>query len=275
MFGTQSPFGVPDLPNAYDLLSRLGSKEVVVVGARSLDRSAFGRWHRLQGTSADYTVTLPPAQGNEDRLIGFRVPASATASRLYTLDGYGSETIDGATTRVLWAEESAVLRCDGSNWFKVAGKSRPMFCQMYLSSDVGPLAQASVTKVDVDAVGGDNTGLMADTTNKRINIKRTSSYLVKGGLTASDSAGSGIDVAIPRFIVIVQKNAATTVAQGEGNAPIGSYAIAHVIAPADLVAGDHLQLYYYQDGGNTLHHLLGDPGYVDIDTMNCVELPSW
>jgi hypothetical protein len=262
------------LYQVFDMLSPLAAgAEVAVTGATT---ALIDRWHKISGTSADYTITLPAAAGNGGKFIGFRVLAAASASKFYTLDGNSSETIDGATTRVLWAEETAVLLCDGSNWFKVAGKPRPMVCQMYLNNQVGPLANAAVTSIPIDDTGVDNTGGMADEANNRINIKRTGLYLVKAGLNFNGDAGAPLTAAINRAIAIAQVSTGpATVAQGEGHGHIGTYAIAVAIAPANLTAGENLTLHYYQDGGAAAQYLGGGAGYVDIETLNCVEVPSW
>jgi hypothetical protein len=262
------------LYQVFDMLSPLAAgAEVAVTGATT---ALIDRWHKISGTSADYTITLPAAAGLGGRFIGFRVLGAAAASKFYTLDGNSGETIDGATTRVLWAEETAVLLCDGSNWFKVAGKPRPMVCQMYLNNQVGPLANAAVTQVPIDDTGVDNTGAMANEGSNRIDIKRTGLYVVKAGLAFNGNAGASLATAIGRAIVIGQVNTGpATVAQGEGHGHVGGYAIAVAIAPVNLTAGENLTLHYYQDGGATDQYLGGSAGYVDIETLNCTEVPSW
>jgi hypothetical protein len=107
----------------WDALSTLVNSPVSITGTTSLTSSAFGAWQVCSGTSSNYAVTLPNPSGNAGKLIGFRMATGLT--KLVTLTQYGSETIDGAATRVMWAGETAVLLTDGTNWFKVAGKSIP------------------------------------------------------------------------------------------------------------------------------------------------------
>jgi hypothetical protein len=107
-----------------DFLAKLHDAEISVTGAVT---ATIGRMHVCSGTSADYTVTLPAASGNTGKFIGFRMASGLT--KLVTLDGNSAETIDGLTTRIMRFNESAILFCDGSNWFKVAGRSVPMYAR--------------------------------------------------------------------------------------------------------------------------------------------------
>ncbi len=104
-----------------DKLSVLTAAEISVTTTATL---TIGRMHVCSGTTANYTVTLPAATGNAGKFVGVRMSPAMT--RLVTLDGNGSETIDGTPTRIMWAGESAILMCDGSNWCKVGGSSKPI-----------------------------------------------------------------------------------------------------------------------------------------------------
>jgi hypothetical protein len=95
-------------------------------------------------------VVLPTAVGNAGQTIGFRV----TSTKLITLDGAGSETIDGSPTRIMWAGESAVLISDGSNWHKIGGKTIPLVCQLTRSSsDLSYTTGWTVVPMDAQAIG--------------------------------------------------------------------------------------------------------------------------
>lgn len=164
--------------SGYDFVSPLVSAEASISGTTTLTSAAFGRMHVCSGTSADYAVTLPAVAGNAGKFIGFRMAAGLT--KLVTLDGNASELIDGAQTRVMWANETAILMCDGSAWVKISGKSIPMTCEMYPVSAL-TIAHDVNTKIPLEATVKDNTGAMADpTTNKHINVKRPGIYRVQG-----------------------------------------------------------------------------------------------
>lgn len=70
-------------------------------------------------TAGAITANLPPAASSLGRVIvAKKVDASGNA---VTLDGNGSETIDGATTLALPAQwDKATLVCDGAAWFRLA-----------------------------------------------------------------------------------------------------------------------------------------------------------
>lgn len=61
------------------------------------------------------TVDLPKASAFTGRVLSV-IKVDATGNAV-TLDGYGSETINGATTHALAAQwDSATVYSDGSNW---------------------------------------------------------------------------------------------------------------------------------------------------------------
>lgn len=49
-----------------------------------------------------------------------------TSTYLVTVTGNGSDTIDGVNTRIMWANEVAELKSNGTTWTKIGGKSIPM-----------------------------------------------------------------------------------------------------------------------------------------------------
>lgn len=106
-----------------DLLSPLLNNEVGVTSAGALN---FGKMHSCTATSADYTVTLPSPSSNAGKLVGIRIASSST--KLVTVDAGAGNTIDGQRTRIMWANEVAILVAngDGTSWTKIAGKTLPM-----------------------------------------------------------------------------------------------------------------------------------------------------
>jgi hypothetical protein len=69
-------------------------------------------------TSAALTVTLYSAVGNKGRTIA--VKKTDSSANAVTVDGAGSETIDGSATASLSSQWSAkTLQSDGSNWFVI------------------------------------------------------------------------------------------------------------------------------------------------------------
>lgn len=66
-------------------------------------------------TGGNSTVNLPSAASSSGRVLN--VKHSSVSGNTVTIDGNAAETIDGSLTLVLNSFQSAVLLCDGSNWY--------------------------------------------------------------------------------------------------------------------------------------------------------------
>jgi hypothetical protein len=152
-----------------DIVSTLVETEVVITAAATLQ---LNKMHVCAGTTADYTVTLPAASGNAGKIIGVRM--SVLLTKYVTIDGNGTELIDGSQTRIMWAGESAILLCDGVGWSKISGKSIPMAGQLY-NSALSLFAANTATKI---ATNSSDWGNLADTTNQRLVVGRTGRYIL-------------------------------------------------------------------------------------------------
>lgn len=77
--------------------------------------AVVGTFYLADVSGGDFTITLPAASGNSGKRIGVKL-ITGTANTL-TIDGNGSETIDGSITQTLDIQyDSLTLLCDGSNW---------------------------------------------------------------------------------------------------------------------------------------------------------------
>jgi hypothetical protein len=225
---------------AGDMLSVLSSAEISVTTTATL---TIGRMHVCSGTSADYTVTLPAVSGNAGKFVGVRMAPGLT--KFVTVDGASAETIDGAASRLMWAQESAILMCDGSTWTKVAGRSRAMLCTMARSANVSVTANTN-TKIDIDTTLVDNTALMADTTNKRIYARRTGNYRLYPTARINVGADS------PRMNVWADLNGGTNYnSLGEASALNGAYATVSRSEVKALTAGDYMEISVFTDVSST------------------------
>lgn len=86
-------------------------------------KADHGALIKCDATSAAFTITLPPAATAGS---GFEIAIKKTdaGANAITIDGDGSETIDGATTLVLAGQyDAAILRCDGSSWEITSSKT--------------------------------------------------------------------------------------------------------------------------------------------------------
>lgn len=254
-----------------DMLSVLNAAEIGVTGATTL---TVNRMHVCSGTSADYTVTLPAASGNAGRFVGVRMASGLT--RLVTVDGNGSETIDGALTRVMWSQEAAILLCDGSNWFKVAGKSRPMTAGLIGTGSGASVSPNTWTRIPLNSSESDSTGRMVNTASNRIDIVRPADYLVLAvGMGGGDSTGGAtVSAATGYLIVSVQKNQASPsgtgrVVQSIGAAPAGGYPTGTAQGVIPLATGDFLNLQFF--ASTTLFYIYGSAGCA----IRIAEVPSW
>lgn len=66
-----------------------------------------------------FTVTLPTAVGIAGRIYTFK--HVGTSAQPATIDGYGSETIDGSTTKSVGSYAYWSIQSDGSNWHVISG----------------------------------------------------------------------------------------------------------------------------------------------------------
>lgn len=241
-----------------------GLTEISVTGTST---ATIGRMYVCSGTSADYTLTLPAASGNTGKIITVRMATGLT--KLVTLDGNASETIDGALTRVMWAGESAILLCDGSNWFKIGGKSKPMSGRMARVAALANLTDDAYTAVPLDTSNYDNGG-MVDTSNSRFNILRPSLYLCNAILQIDGGSGSG---AIDFFGPAIYKSTSTAIADTGITAAAGGYIAVGVSATANLVAGDIVRLRVYHNrasGGSNYGLFVSNPNFLEL-----IEQPQW
>lgn len=67
--------------------------------------------------AASMTITLPAASTMTGKSLTI-IKTDSDLAKTVTIDGNASETINGATTYVLYTQyESVTIKCDGSNWF--------------------------------------------------------------------------------------------------------------------------------------------------------------
>jgi hypothetical protein len=252
-----------------DYLSALTGAEIAITTTATL---TINRQHLISGTSADYTVTLPAASGNADNFIGIRI--SPVATKLFTLDGNGSEKIDEALTKIMWAGESAMLYCDGSNWFKVAGKTIPMTAKLYLGTTQS-LPNSTLTVVFLDTVASNPTGLMANTANNRIDILRPGKYEAIVCPIWCDAGGGAIDNPMLVDTFIDKSGTLTEVSAAFYYSIAAIYPNFTYSGVFDLVAGDYLRFRMRQTGSGT-QGIYGDASLANGPAnLTVIEYPTW
>jgi len=99
-----------------------GSGDNLSVTSPKTGNYTAGNWEfvlvNLAGASGDVTITLPAASANKQVAIKIN---SLAMGREVIVDGSGSETIDGLTTRIMNTDyESMHLISDGNAWWRIS-----------------------------------------------------------------------------------------------------------------------------------------------------------
>jgi hypothetical protein len=256
--------------------STIGPSEISITGAATLTSTAFGKQHVCSGTSADYAVTLPSASGNAGRIISIRMSEALT--KFVTITAAGGSLIDGSATRIMWAQESCQLQCDGANWTKISGKSRPMMASGENGAGVS-VSNITNTPISLATTIRDGTGAMIDTVSsiKVIRIKRSGNYQISALVTLS-RAGSyaGFEAYCAPFINSV--SALATSPSFLSVVPTSYDGVANTFAHIALsgtryfTAADYVCLGAYQNTGGTMTTRTVN---VVRPNLSVIEIPEW
>lgn len=215
------------------------------------------KWNIVTASGA-LTETLPSPVAGEVVAVGI----GTTSTNLVTVSQHSSENIDGQATRIMWAGESAILRSDGTNWFKMAGRSIPMAAEMSTSAPQ-TIGYNSVTNVAYNTANYDNTGLMVDVTNNRAKCLRSGTYVGQIYSAWGNSAFSYNDIVTWGYMF--------TGGSGQFRAPLtaGSFPTwSLAVVTAAAVAGDYATGQAYHAGYNAGNGTLTSIFYI-------TEVPTW
>ncbi len=226
--------------------------------------AVIGRLNVCSGTSANYTVTLPAVSGNSGKYIGFRMAAGLT--KLVTLDGDGTETIDGATTRVMYAKETALLYCDGTTWTKMAGKTLPLAGAITgTQTNTVSCANGTPGKAPVTGTEYDTSGLMCDSaTNKRINVVRAGLYHLAASVFYESIANANL---VKYLQVSVNGTADGTMYADNPALNSGSNTRIRLTRPRVFAVNDYVEIYGLHYGASN------EP--VSLLRSELIEVPAW
>lgn len=173
-----------------DLLNSLSGKGIdygsviSVTAAATLDAAALGRIVVCSGTSADYTVVLPPVSESAGKRLLLIMDSALT--KLVTIDGNAAETIDGAANRILWGGEVAELLCNGVEWKKVGGKSIPFNCKIN-NSQAQSFTPGQYDLIQLNQVVS-GAAIMLDAVNYGIKTPRSGLYLLDASSSNNTAA---------------------------------------------------------------------------------------
>ena len=246
---------------ASDLLSTLTGAEISITAATT---ATISRMHVCSGTTANYTVTLPAAAGNAGKLIGFRMLPGLT--KLVTLDGNASELIDLALTRIMWAGETATLICDGSNWFKIFGKTIPMMAKSYVSGTSQTIGHGTATKIALNTNDFTSAAEMWDSANNRMVAVRPGKYVAGYSLVYHNMNGASANTQVKAYL------AGAEVVNDSREASSGSYPTPKCTVFVTAAANDYFEAYALQMSGN------GQTLYMNEPKLNFVQIseqPTW
>ncbi len=252
-------------PGAISLASLLGTLGIVdyadpvlITGA---DTATPNRHHICTGTSADYPVTLPPADDYEGATLSFQMSTPAALTKLVTLDGDGFD-INGQEQRIMWANEYCLLRSDGVEWKKQSGLTIPMMASISRSGspqsiDVGfERVTTNLTLID--------GGMEINVSDASLNARRDGVYQISisGQWYVSNLADN------VGLYVEVNADQDTSFPQVKSDCGTATTFLQHGASlPVPLEAGDEVILWAIQDGADAVNLM----GHV----LAAVELPTW
>jgi hypothetical protein len=224
------------------------------VSAKSADFTAgvvTNTAYHCDVSGASRTATLPASSGNAGLVLEFKL-TTAPAGNTLTIDGNSSETIDGATTLVLYAlNESVTLLCDGSNW-KILNDGRIPHRCLLTNNAAQTISNSTLTIVTFNTETFDDYGMHSTSSNTgRINILRTGQYWMFA-FTIFASATAGLRQ------IYYKVNGSYTQAT---IFPIAAGSETQVYFPAlvNLTAGDYVEMVvWHSNGGNLNINNLGN-----------------
>ncbi len=213
--------------------------------------------------AANYAITLPAASSCLHKTIIISIPVYNY--NLVTVSTGGSGTIDGLEERIMWANESAVLWSDGTDWHKTAGRSVPLSCRLIRTTSMA-VPTATVWKIDMTDVDFDNSGLMTDLAFGRIKCVRGGLYQCQARTTFGALAAS--------TIVQVRIHINSDVrAYDIRECVLGGYPSPEVTLTTTLLVDDLVYNYAFQTSG--LDGNLYYDGDVQTQSLEVIELPQW
>ena len=255
---------------SFDMLSTLVNAESSITTTAS--PTTFDTMYVCSGTSADYTVGLPSPTGNANKIMAFRMDPALT--KLVTLDAGAGVLIDGQRTRIMWANEVAILKVNGAadGWTKIGGKTIPMIVslatsanQTFLSGVWTLLSTAFATAIIKQAPAA-----MLTLASSKITIQRPGNYRLNYSVTLA-SNNSTLNSG---YLAVSSGGAYGPTCQFQGPAAIAISAggIRNFVG----VVGTTYQPYALYGGGSyTTSFLYNDGGTGNYHTFAVEEIPSW
>ena len=195
-----------------------------------------------------------------------------TLNALVTIKQYNNETIDGTSSRILWANEAAILYCDGSNWTKVGGKTLPMVGSAQRANSNYNIANAQTWYfVPMDTFSFGSVPNFYDTTNGRFTIQRPGVYNISMFAYA-------FSVKLGYFGVGIGTNTAPNGYASSGFDPgsgVYNAQAASFASNYNLVVGNTASLTFYAQYLSSYSNTPAIYGAAAPATLNITEMPGW
>lgn len=241
------------------LLAALGGIAPVAVTAAAT--ATIDRFHLCTGTSANYELALPAASGLGGHFVGVLMGIPSALTKLVTLNANSSEKIDDALLRPMWALETALLYCDGSNWSKVSGKTIPMAAVADRAA-AQSIASGAYAKILLDTTRWSYGPGLVDIGNSKFVLQRSGRYQV--------SNFGRLDIAVSTNVVAGVFVNGSEAFRGETTSAVTQSATAS--QPIDGVAADEIDLRIYNGGlgSESTNSAAGVQPRLAI-----TEIPSW
>jgi len=190
----------------------------------------------LCNNSSNITVTLPAAASHTGRRYTIKKVGNNTNT--VTIDGNSSETLDGATTVLLYVRYDAVaIQSDGTNWVIVADGRKAMSSRQRRAA-AQSIPSGAGTQVGFDTTDHDVGGMAA---TGQVVTKRAGRYVI----TMSWQSGGSPTI----HQCWIYKNGSFIENGVFTDATAGSTFSNSVAATLDLAAGDTIDMYVFQNTG--------------------------
>ena len=262
------PSQVPAASNNGDMLAIQINSEHNMSSTGALSMST---WNHITNTSANFAVTLPAVASNWGKFVGIIIDRTSTFTVAIT--GNASETIDGTNTRIMWADETAVLYADqqAGEWVKVAGRTIPMMSCLGVAGNQTFANSTETLLTFSGSVYNYAPAAMQVTASYKLVALRPGKYRV--GLSADCAPGNTSGCVA---ILQVYKNGATYLAQADINYTSNSNAGGCISREILLALNDYIQPYgYYTAGSFVTTYLVNDSGSWTHNQFSLCEVPTW
>ena len=184
IISAQVGIGTTDPKSGLDINTSLGYKVTSITSATTLDDT----YNVVLCNNAPYTVTLPPAAANTGRV--YRIKNIDPSGDAITIDGNGSETIDGESTYLLQPyKHSITLISNGTNWYVLEYYNEGNYIEGAIST-INCSGTNNGTLVNGVAASSVNSVLSYTGGNAGTHSGQTVTSTGVTGLTATLSAGT-------------------------------------------------------------------------------------